>query len=151
MSEFATIVRVGATLVFAAGAVAAGCDRKSEPSTATPPSRVSQVAPAVSAAMGGPTTAIEPALNNLAEARCDRETRCNNVGTGRRFDSRAACINDVRSNHADDVNRSECPAGVDARELAECMEEVRNEDCNSPLDTLGRIAACRSSDLCRHI
>ncbi|MEZ4407015.1 MAG: DUF6184 family natural product biosynthesis lipoprotein [Polyangiales bacterium] len=98
-----------------------------------------------------PTTAIDPALARLAEARCDREMRCQNIGQGREYENRAACIRDVRTSHADDVNRSECPAGVDQRELAECMEEVRNEDCNNPLDTVGRLVACRSSDLCRHI
>ncbi len=98
-----------------------------------------------------PTTAVDPALARLAEARCDREVRCENVGEGRRYESRSACIREVRTSHADDVNRSECPAGVDQRELAECMEEVRNEDCGNPLDTVGRLVACRSSDLCRHI
>ncbi|WP_438031284.1 DUF6184 family natural product biosynthesis lipoprotein [Sorangium sp. So ce233] len=44
---------------------------------------------------------------------------------------------------------SECPGGIDSNELNECLQEIGNDDCNNPLDTLGRIVACRSSDLCR--
>jgi hypothetical protein len=35
------------------------------------------------------------------------------------------------------------------KELDECLEEIRNEDCGNPFDTLGRLAACRENDICK--
>lgn len=54
----------------------------------------------------------------------------------------------MRASFSDDLNPSECRAGVDRGELRECLEEVRNESCGNPVDTLERVVACRASDLC---
>ena len=42
----------------------------------------------------------------------------------------------------------ECPRGVDSKELDECLESIKTESCNNPIDTISRLAACRTSDLC---
>jgi hypothetical protein len=100
--------------------------------------------------MAAPATmAFNQALDNIAGSRCDRELRCGNVGTGKRYESVQACHAVVRNSFATDLNAADCPSGIDQRELAECMQEVRDENCSNPLDTLGRIAACRTSDMCR--
>ncbi|WP_437300276.1 DUF6184 family natural product biosynthesis lipoprotein [Sorangium sp. So ce327] len=82
-------------------------------------------------------------------ARCEREARCNNIGQDREYSSKDACSNEIRSEWRDDLNFTECPGGIDAEELNECLEGIRNEECGNPFDTLGRVVACRSSDLCR--
>lgn len=41
--------------------------------------------------------------------------------------------------------------GIVLKEFDECLEEVRNEDCDAPFNTLGRIAACRESDICKSL
>jgi len=89
------------------------------------------------------------ALNNIAEARCDRELRCNNVGQVRRYESSQTCRTVVRNDFSRDLNPAECQGGIDRAELSECMSDIRTEDCNNPIDTLSRLAACRTSDLCR--
>ena len=48
----------------------------------------------------------------------------------------------------DDLNAKDCPYGVDQKELNECLEAIRKEECNNPLDTISRLAACRTSDMC---
>jgi hypothetical protein len=88
------------------------------------------------------------AVEIITNARCAREARCENVGAGRDYASAEACEADIREDWADELNAFECPGGVVEKELDECVEEITNEDCNSPFDTLGRIAACRSSDIC---
>ena len=57
-------------------------------------------------------------------------------------------MSEVGTEWKDELNAIECPDGVVEKELNECLEEVRNEDCANPFDTLGRIVACRESDLC---
>lgn len=99
---------------------------------------------------GAVTMAFNDALDGIATARCEREQRCNNVGSGKRYESLGACRAAVRASFADDINPSDCRAGIDRGELRECMQEVRSESCGNPVDTLERVVACRTSDLCRN-
>jgi hypothetical protein len=96
-----------------------------------------------------PVLEIVIARESIVAARCDLEARCDNIGKGRQFVSRDVCTSELRTQWSDELNLAECPGGVDTEELNECLQEIRNEDCNDPFDTLGRVAACRSSDLCR--
>jgi hypothetical protein len=93
--------------------------------------------------------ALGNALDSIVLARCDREARCNNIGADRRYASRDACLSKIHSDWHDELNLTECPGGVDQNELSECLQEIRNEDCNNPFEKLGRVAACRSGELCR--
>jgi len=99
---------------------------------------------------GAVTMAFNEALDGIASARCEREQRCNNVGSGKRYESLGACRAAVRASFADDLNPSDCRAGIDRSELRECLQEVRSESCGNPVDTLERVVACRTSDLCRN-
>jgi hypothetical protein len=88
------------------------------------------------------------AVNAIAQARCERESRCHNVGANEKYASADACKAAILSSVRDDLNKYDCPRGVDSKELQECLAEVRNEDCSSPFDTIGRLMACRSGELC---
>jgi hypothetical protein len=92
---------------------------------------------------------IASAVESIVRARCDREARCNDVGPDRQYASMDACASKIRADWRDDLTFTECPGGVDARELNDCMQEIRDERCGNPFDTLGRVVACRSSELCR--
>ncbi|WP_437621785.1 DUF6184 family natural product biosynthesis lipoprotein [Sorangium sp. So ce1151] len=100
-------------------------------------------------ARGEAPVPVGSAVDSIVQARCDREARCNNVGQGREYSSADACSNNIRSEWRDELTFGECPGGIDAKELNECLEGIRNEGCGNPFDTLGRVVACRSSDLCR--
>ncbi|WP_438020407.1 DUF6184 family natural product biosynthesis lipoprotein [Sorangium sp. So ce315] len=134
--------RSAAALVLAAAAtlLAPACDRDERALGTTRPTE----APRVEARV-----ATVNAVDSIVQARCDREARCNNVGAGREYASNDACAARVRAEWRDELNVADCPGGVDAKELNECLEEIRNDDCGNPFDTLGRIVACRSSDLCK--
>lgn len=95
-----------------------------------------------------PASRIRSATESIAEARCAREQRCNNVGADKNYSSMNDCMTRVRNDWKDDLNARECPGGVDQKELNECLAEIRNEDCGNPFDSLGRIAACSAAQIC---
>jgi len=106
---------------------------------------------AARATQAGPTrTDFRAALGEIARARCTRESRCNNVGEGRRYMNDQACRTVLLNDFSRDLNPTECTAGIDRDELNECMRDIQAEDSNNPLDTISRVAACRTSDLCRN-
>lgn len=90
----------------------------------------------------------ESAIARIVAARCARESACNNVGSDKRFTSAAVCSQKLKNDMRDDLNAKDCPRGIDQKELNECLVEIKNEDCNNPIDMIGRLAACRTSDLC---
>jgi hypothetical protein len=86
---------------------------------------------------------------SITRERCAREERCKNVGAGKDYESTTICQTKTREHWKDDLSSYECPGGIVQKELDEGLEEIRDDDCNDPLDTLGRLAACRSSDICK--
>jgi hypothetical protein len=94
---------------------------------------------------GSATDAVEA----ITAARCERELRCRNIGPEEGYVSVAACESEIRSEWQDELNATACGAGVAQKQLDECLEEVRNEDCVNAIDTLERLGACRSNDLCK--
>lgn len=88
------------------------------------------------------------ASESIAEARCAREDRCQNVGDDKKFSSTQDCLARVRDDWKDDLNARQCPGGANEKELNECLEAVRNEDCASPFDTLSRVSECTAAQIC---
>jgi hypothetical protein len=88
------------------------------------------------------------AIERIVAARCARESSCNNVGADKHFVNHDLCARELRSRIGDDLKPSECPRGIDAAAVEKCMESIRNESCNNPIDTISRLAACRTSDMC---
>lgn len=88
------------------------------------------------------------ATDSIADARCTRESSCNNIGADKKYSSLDDCMARIREDWRDDLNSRECPGGVDQVELNECLTQVRNEDCSSPFDTLSRVAECASGQIC---
>jgi hypothetical protein len=90
----------------------------------------------------------ESAIQRIVAARCAREAACNNVGADKRFTSGDVCSQKLKADMRDDLSAKDCPRGIDQKELSECLDEIKNENCNNPIDMIGRLAACRTSDLC---
>jgi hypothetical protein len=150
--------------------VAVGCERTTESDRARQPEHatvvnarepqavVREIQPSPSqareaerpaAAGGANTLAFGDALNDIAATRCERENRCGNVGQGKRYESVQTCRTVVRNDFARDLNAADCPAGIDRGELSECVQAVREESCGNPIEAIGRITACRTSDMCQ--
>jgi hypothetical protein len=87
----------------------------------------------------------------ITEARCQREEKCGNIGADKDYASVSVCQQKIGADWANELNGYDCAGGVVVKELNECLEEIKNEDCKSPFDTLGRIVACRSSDICKAV
>lgn len=90
----------------------------------------------------------DSAIDRIVAARCAREAACNNVGADKHYSSREVCTRDIRADMRDDLSAKDCPRGIDQKELGECLEAIQKEDCNNPIDDVGRLIACRTSDLC---
>lgn len=88
------------------------------------------------------------AIERIVAARCEREATCNNVGSDKHYASRDVCTRDIRNDMRDDLNAKDCPAGIDQKELNECLQAIQKESCGNPLETISRLAACRTGDMC---
>ena len=87
----------------------------------------------------------------ITAARCAREQKCGNIGAGKDYASAAACETEIGKEWREELNAYECPGGIVTKEFEECLAEIRTEDCASPFDTLERVVACRSSDMCKAV
>ncbi len=87
-------------------------------------------------------------VSRVSAARCDREQTCNNVGAGQKYATRDVCMDQMRGSLANDLNAYECPRGIDEYQLERCMTAIRSEECGHPLDTISRMAKCRTGALC---
>lgn len=145
---------VGAMVVMTVLSASFGCDRQANTETArsNPDEGGDRMRagnePSTNAATAQPGFQSE-AVRKIADARCDREERCGEIGEDEDYTSRIDCRSKIRSEWAEELNEYECPGGIVMKEFDECLEEIRNEDCANPFDTLGRIIACRSGDICK--
>jgi hypothetical protein len=99
---------------------------------------------------GAPVGALpyDTASDRIVAARCDREVACNNIGPKKRFADRTVCTHELSVKLKDDLKPSECPSGVDAKNLDDCLNAIQKESCGNIIDTIARVGACNSSSLC---
>lgn len=91
---------------------------------------------------------LKGAVTEIVTARCNHEERCKNIGTERTYETRDACTSKLHGSTQSDINVQDCKHGVDRPKLHHCLDEIRAEDCGNPIDTLSRVAACRTGVLC---
>lgn len=91
---------------------------------------------------------LKGAVTEIVTARCNREERCKNIGANRSYESRDACTTRLRNGTESDINVKDCKHGVDRPKLHQCLDQIRAEDCDDSIDTLSRVAACRTGALC---
>lgn len=84
----------------------------------------------------------------LAEARCTRESRCNNVGADKRYSSFEDCVARVWTEWEGDFDGSRCQSGVDPAALEQCLTEIRVLECSSPFESLEQIQSCQANRVC---
>jgi hypothetical protein len=156
---------MGTLLIASATAAVTGCDndKKTTPAgaerTGVQPDGVPAVREQPAAterveAVDGRTQLASSAKNRgaveaITAARCDREQRCNNIGSGKKYESQSSCVTNVRSDWQGELSSLECPNGIDQAKLDTCLERLRSDGCANPVETLGRVTACRQAALCR--
>lgn len=142
--------RVLARLALASGlALAGACDRVPDGDAKAEQALEVNRVPIAREAVSTPTAmAFNDAINAIVDARCGQEQRCDNVGSGKRYESASACQQRVRAGFSDDLMPAHCPNAVDRRALAACVKEVGDEACGPPLDQMNRLSRCRTTELC---
>ena len=137
--------------VFAASFVlgllaACGCQSSQKgPGTAQNPVPGSETPTGVTAAQN---VVDQKTVERIADARCGHEQRCNNIGAGQKYASRDECQQKLVSDTSNDLNATNCPRGLDQDALNRCMNAMDNEPCSLSIDTLARIADCRTGAIC---
>lgn len=99
---------------------------------------------------GGPNLQmnVDGGIARLASAKCDRQQRCNNVGPGEAYESRAQCEVVMRGKLTDDIHYRDCRGGIDDENLEECVDALREESCVNVFEKVSSHAKCRVSKLC---
>lgn len=95
-----------------------------------------------------PASRTRSAAEQIAQARCQREQQCGNIGTDKTFSSSQDCLARIQNDWKEDLNARACPGGINQQELDECLTQVREEACANPFDTLARITECTSRQIC---
>jgi hypothetical protein len=90
------------------------------------------------------------ASGSIAAARCDREVKCNRVGVHGKYASRGACVAELKRDIRSDLTSDACANGVREKELNDCLQAIRDEQCSNALDldVVLRLKACRADNLC---
>jgi hypothetical protein len=90
----------------------------------------------------------QSAVAEMTAARCDREVRCKNVGQGQKYASREACLVSVGQEWRSELSFFDCPGHIVESALEDCLDELRANDCQNPLDSLERVLDCDSHEIC---
>jgi hypothetical protein len=108
--------------------------------------------PTLTRAIGGgprdPDQRFRATVSKIASARCDREMRCGRVGPNEAYPTRDDCVSKSEADKRGDIDANECMLGVSQTGLVECLNAIRDEDCNNPLDAVAKLKACRTANLC---
>jgi hypothetical protein len=91
---------------------------------------------------------VESAVARIADARCEREVSCENVGTHKKFATRQVCVEDARQSESNDLQGANCASGVDDGQLDKCLTSIRGQPCASAIASTIQLDACRASLLC---
>jgi hypothetical protein len=94
------------------------------------------------------TVSRSEAVEQLTNARCEREAMCKNVGSKQRYATLADCRRSVHRQLADALHADVCPHGVNRAKLANCVAIDRTERCGNLLDTIDRTMSCQRGALC---
>jgi hypothetical protein len=93
-------------------------------------------------------TTRESAVDRIVAARCAREVTCMNLGPDKHFATSDKCVGEVKQRMNAELSDDQCPDGIDAKAVDECLDAIRNESCSNPLATVERLSTCRVGNLC---
>lgn len=123
----------------------AGCSRHPSGASADPDRQDRSGAATLTSAS---FTTKESAVDRITAARCAREVTCSNIGPDKHYPSNDKCVEEMKARLDRDLGPNDCPDGIDARQVDECLDAIRNESCSNPMSMVARLAECRTSSLC---
>jgi hypothetical protein len=141
-----TLHRMVAVSIASAGMLVLGCEHTDDRNVATsPPARGTASRPVGATNIQASTSVVD----RLSNARCDREEACKNVGDGKEYASRRVCMDQIHGGIANDLNSFQCPGGLDAAAVQQCLIAIGNEECGAhPIEAITRMDKCRSGAMC---
>lgn len=98
-----------------------------------------------------PRQSAKAAAEMIADAECDREQRCGNVGQGRTFATANHCIQAKFTPISHELADPDCDRnGVGNTDLYQCVEQIQGRNCGNVM-TAGfweEMMECGSGNLC---
>jgi hypothetical protein len=143
MNTLHTLVSVS---LASAGMLVLGCEHTDRSVATSSPSE--QPIGATNAQPAG-NTVDASVVDRLANARCDREQTCDNVGDGKTYASRHVCLEQQKGSIANDLNSYQCPRGIDGAAVQQCLSAIGGEECGAhPVEAITRMDRCRNGAMC---
>ena len=144
MNTFTIVAARAGLISLTAGFISlVGCSKVHEPEPATARNENAPLSDKLT-----PASRTRGAAEQIAQARCEREQQCGNIGKDQTYSSSQDCLTRIRNDWKDELNARECPGGINEHELNECLAQVRAEACSNPFDTLARVTECTSGQIC---
>lgn len=84
----------------------------------------------------------------ITSALCNRADHCKQLGETGSQASREHCFRDTGKEWTGRLSGPPCERGIDLGLLEACLDSIRRDKCQNPLDTLARLAACDPSVFC---
>jgi hypothetical protein len=92
--------------------------------------------------------ASDESAMRLADEICAREAACNHIGVSARYRSEEACMAEQGALAPSQIARWSCVPAATQAGFEQCLAAVRSERCETPLDRVDALAACRSAPVC---
>jgi Family of unknown function (DUF6184) len=113
----------------------------------TPPAAVggTQAPEAVTSAQNDADRRV---VDQLSQAQCSHEQKCDDVGPGKKYVSVDACTDEARGSLNSNINAYSCARGVDQDALNRCLSSVNDESCSISLGSLFSRNECAAGTIC---
>lgn len=79
----------------------------------------------------------------LADAKCQRAVRCDQIGKDKEWPSKDACVAETRAEEFPGlVAAQECPQGVDSNSVDKCVKDILEVKCGDALAQACKYVLC---------
>ncbi len=82
----------------------------------------------------------------LAQARCRRESRCNQVGANSKYATQQECEQTLMADNHKTLDA--CANGMNQANMTECTAAIDSAGCDYAMDRLSDYRECRSESMC---
>lgn len=84
----------------------------------------------------------------IANARCEREVLCNNVGGEGKYVTQEDCVVSLEPATRSELDARNCPKGTSEVELKECTDEIKEVGCDQAIPSIETISECSNDEIC---
>lgn len=100
--------------------------------------------------VAGVTGKQADAVNAAANETCDSYARCNEIGAGKKYATRAECDADNQSFWNNRWPAADCDGKINGTSLETCTNAIKGTACDSFIDQINTAYnKCAKSDVCK--